>query len=84
MTKKITIHDAITMVLKDHETGMTLNEIIEQIQSRNLYAFKVANPRGVVRNAIRRHSSGTTDLDRANVQNFELVKNGTVILIKTH
>jgi hypothetical protein len=50
------IHEAATEVIKAEGRPLTIDEIFNGIQQRNLYQFNAKSPRGVVASAIRRRS----------------------------
>lgn len=77
-----TIHEAVTIVIRETGRPCTLDEIISAIRARDLYAFKVKDPRGVIRQAIRRRCEGYANLDRTGDQLFREVEGRRYALIK--
>ncbi|MDP6693699.1 MAG: hypothetical protein QF444_05165 [Phycisphaerales bacterium] len=60
-----TIHGTVIEVMKIRGGNASLDEIVGDIVSNNLYAFKVKQPRAVIRQSIRRRCQGETRLDKA-------------------
>ena len=56
--KEITIIKAIKLVLKDFDSGASIDTIYDEILKRDLYSFGAKNPKGVVNGEIRRHCYG--------------------------
>jgi len=81
MASARTIHDAVSDVLTEEGRPCTLQEIVEAITARGLYTFKVDDPRGVVRQAIRRRCEGYSNLDRTGQSLFREVEGGKYALI---
>lgn len=82
MTTAKTIHDAVSRVLREQGHPCQLQEIVDAITASGLYSFKVDDPRGVVRQAIRRRCEGCSSLDRAGQPLFREVRPGTYALIE--
>ena len=76
-----TIHEAVAVVLKDAGRPCTLEEIISAIGERGLYPFRVKDPRGVIRQAIRRRCEGYANLDRTGERLFREVEGRRYSLI---
>ena len=73
-----TIHAAVAEVIRSANRPMTVDEILEGINAKNLYEFKTKSPRGVVAQAIRRRCEGgrvgTTPLFKdAGGRKYELI-----------
>ena len=77
-----TIHEAVKIVLQDAGKPCTLDEILHGLTSRQLYAFRVASARGVVRQAIRRRCQGYSNLDRAGEPLFREIDGGRYVLVQ--
>lgn len=73
MSAAKTIHEAVSTVLQEAGHPCTLDEIISGIAERRLYEFKVKDPRGVVRQAIRRRCEGYSNLDKTGKRLFREV-----------
>jgi restriction system protein len=69
---QITIAEAIKEVLGDVE-ALTSDEIYNRIVARQLYPFKAADPKGVVRGTLRRHTLGLDFPTASPVKYFRLV-----------
>ena len=68
-----TIHGAVIEVLKSRSGKASLDEIVGDIISKEMYSFKVKQPRAVIRQSIRRRCQGETRLDRAGTPLFNEV-----------
>jgi hypothetical protein len=52
----MTIIEAVLQVMQERGTPMSPSQVLEAIQSKNLYSFRAQSPIGVVRSNMRRHS----------------------------
>ena len=68
-----TIHGVVIEVLKSRSGKASLDEIVGDIVSKEMYSFKVKQPRAVIRQSIRRRCQGETRLDRAGTPLFNEV-----------
>ena len=71
----MTIPEAIKAVLKDTTDGLSVEEVYLRILERRLYNFKAADPKAVVRSAVRRHCLGLDFPAASPVKYFRLVGN---------
>lgn len=69
----MTIVEAVKVVLSSSDSGLTSNEVYQQIIARNLYDFPAKKPDAVVNSTIRRHCLGL-DFPTANaIKYFKIV-----------
>lgn len=68
----MTIVEAIQTVLKNSKSGMTSNEIYEEIVQRNLYEFPAQNPQAVENGMIRRHCAGLNFATASPIKHFTI------------
>ncbi|MBC8523692.1 hypothetical protein H8D29_07170 [PVC group bacterium] len=66
-----TIHGAVIEVLNSRSGKATLDEIVSDIISKDMYSFRVKQPRAVIRQSIRRRCEGETRLDRSSKPLFK-------------
>ena len=59
MTRK-TIASTIAQVLTEADSPLTVQQIYDRIRKGNLYEFRAADPFGVVRNQLYKHTEGNT------------------------
>ncbi len=59
---KKSIHQIAVEILTEHKRAMSVDEIYDVMTSKNLYMFKAKNPRGVLRNQMRRHSTESRNI----------------------
>jgi restriction system protein len=70
---KITVAEAIKIILENPETALTADEIYKQIVERGLYKFGAINPKGVVSGKLRKHCIGLDFPSAEPVKYFRLV-----------
>lgn len=56
--KNLTIVDCIKVTLNKNSHPLTAQQILKEIEEKNLYQFNTKSPIGVVRQQIRRHCEG--------------------------
>lgn len=66
----MTITEAAREVLHREKRAMTIEEIYDAIVAGKLATFKSAQPRGVLRNLVRRHTEGIAHAAPAKVKYF--------------
>ena len=71
---KVTIIEAIRLVLKNNNDGLTSKEIYHQIISRNLYTFNAQNPINIVNGIIRRHCFGLDFPSASRSKHFMIIE----------
>lgn len=81
MIKK-TINQAIIDVLNKSDKPLTISEIYDIIIKESLYKFNSANPEGIVRNQLRRHSDNINFPKASDVKYFIYNNNGTYSIKK--
>jgi hypothetical protein len=60
-----TIHGAVIEVLKSRGGNATLDEIVSDITSNQMYVFKAKSPKPVIRQSIHRRCEGENRTDRS-------------------
>lgn len=79
--KTPTIIDAISIVLQESNTPLSIGVIYNKIIEKNLYIFKAQDPKSVVRVELRRHSLGVDFPTAASKKYFQILADGTYCLI---
>ena len=68
-----TIHGSVIEVMKSRGGKASLDDIVGEIISKEMYSFKVKQPRAVIQQSIRRRCEGETRLDRASKPLFKQI-----------
>jgi hypothetical protein len=74
------IHEVATEILAENKRPMTVDEIYDIIAAQNLYTFKSACPRSVLRNQLRRHCKNVESPNQAKDLKFYLLCDGRFAL----
>lgn len=77
-----TIIDAITQVLKDTLTPLTVNVIYDRIIANDYYRFKAQSPLNIVRVELRRHCQGVDFPSASRKKYFQILNDGTYCLLE--
>jgi hypothetical protein len=75
------IHEVAAEILAESKRPMTADEIYEIIAARDLYTFKAASPRSVLRSQLRRHSANIAGPNQAKDLKFKMSSDGQFTLI---
>lgn len=78
---KITIIDAIKIVLLESDRPMSVYDIYNSIIDSNLYIFKANNPIHIVNNQLRRHCKELNFMSASKNKHFSITKDGKYTLI---
>jgi hypothetical protein len=78
---KKSIHQIAVEILTENKRAMSVDEIYDVMTSKNLYMFKAKNPCGVLRNQMRRHSTGSRNIGSNSKPVFRLTDKGDFELI---
>jgi restriction system protein len=79
--KSPTIIDAISLVLQESKTALSIGVIYNKIVEKDYYKFKAQNPQNVVRVELRRHCVGVDFPSAASKKYFQILSDGTYCLI---
>lgn len=79
--KTPTIIDAISTVLQESKTPLSIGVIYDKIVENNYYKFKAQNPQSVVRVELRRHCIGVDFPTAASKKYFQILPDGTYCMI---
>ncbi|QDV24622.1 HTH domain-containing protein [Aureliella helgolandensis] len=77
---KKAIHEIAADILSEHKKPMTADEIYGVIVAGGLYEFKAQNPKNVLRNQLRRHSTNVSGAHQASKAIFMMASNGQFTL----
>ena len=80
--KSPTIIDAISQVLQESKTSLSIAVIYNKIVENNYYVFKAQDPLSVVRVELRRHCVGVDFPTASSKKYFQILKDGTYCLIE--
>lgn len=80
--KSPTIVDAISQVLQESKTSLSIVGIYKRIVENNYYVFKAQDPLSVVRVELRRHCIGVDFPTASSKKYFQILKDGTYRLIE--
>ena len=79
--KTPTIIDAISTVLQESKTPLSIGVIYNKIIEKDYYKFNAQNPQSVVRVELRRHCIGVDFPTAASKKYFQILLDGTYCLI---
>jgi restriction system protein len=79
--KTPTIIDAISTVLQESKTSLSIGVIYNKIVEKDYYKFNAQNPQSVVRVELRRHCIGVDFPTAASKKYFQILLDGTYCLI---
>lgn len=79
--KTPTIIDAISAVLHESRTALSIGAIYNKIVEQDYYKFNAQNPQSVVRVELRRHCVGVDFPTAASKKYFQILSDGTYCLI---
>lgn len=82
MNPRTTIISAITKVLKDSSTPLSIKAIYDKIIINDYYQFKAHDPLSVVRVELRRHCKGVEFSTASRRKYFQILNSGTYCLIE--
>lgn len=82
MTKRMTIIDAISKVLKENNLPLSVKSIYDKIVANDFYQFKAQDPLSVVRVELRRHCQGVDFPTASKKKYFQILNDGTYCLIE--
>lgn len=68
----MTIHEAVSIVLAEHKSGLTAEEIYNQIIEKGLYKFGAKNPVNIVHIEISRKCKGLNYSNSSKERIFEI------------
>lgn len=72
--ERVTLAKTIFNVLKQHQEGMTVQEIYDEIIRNNLFEFKAENPKGVLYITIQRSCIGVEISRQSSIKLFKIVQ----------
>lgn len=81
MIKSPTIIDAISQVLQESKTSLSIAVIYNRIVENRYYTFRAQDPLSVVRVELRRHCVGVDFPTAASKKYFKILKDGTYCLL---
>ncbi|AMV24285.1 hypothetical protein VT84_07805 [Gemmata sp. SH-PL17] len=79
----LTIHKAITQVLRTQGNPLTAEEILSAIRAQKLYDFKAQNPLAIVTSTLRRHCNDLNFPSAREMKYFTRVNGGKWNLLDT-
>ena len=79
--KSPTIIDAISQVLQESKTSLSIVVIYNKIVEKNYYKFNAHDPQSVVRVELRRHCVGVDFPSASSKKYFQILSDGTYCLI---
>lgn len=72
--EKMTLAKTVFYVLKQHQEGMTVQEIYDEIVKDNLYEFNAENPKGVLYITIQRRCIGSEISKPNSIKLFKIIQ----------
>lgn len=78
----MTIKEAAVEVLKAADRPLSVEEILDGIESRSLFTFRTAGRRGVVLATLKRHAVGAHSCTPAKSKVFQQVSENAFALIE--
>ncbi|MEX2580472.1 MAG: HTH domain-containing protein [Verrucomicrobiales bacterium] len=78
----MTVKEAALEVLKAADRPLSVEEVLDEIESRHLFTFRTAGRRGVVLATLKRHATGAHSCTPAKLKVFKQVSENTFALNK--